>query len=56
MRALRALAFAIGLSFTAAAALTPDVAAAEQRIAIVDLQRAINDVQDGKAAKAKLLA
>lgn len=54
MRALRALAFAVGLSFTAAVALTPDVAAAEQRIAVVDLQRAINEVQDGKSAKAQL--
>lgn len=54
MRALRALAFAIGLSFTAAVALTPDVAYAEQKIAIVDLQRAINEVKDGKAAKAQL--
>jgi outer membrane protein len=38
----------------ACAVLLPRVAAAEVKIAYVDLQRALNEVEEGKSAKAKL--
>src|SRR5512138_2966308 len=37
-----------------ALALVPAVAHAEQKIGVVDLQRALNEVEEGKAAKALL--
>ncbi|HEY7514460.1 MAG TPA: OmpH family outer membrane protein [Vicinamibacteria bacterium] len=37
-----------------ALALAPALAAAEQKIGVVDLQRALNEVDEGKAAKALL--
>lgn len=54
MRAIHAFFFAMGLFFCSATLVSPTVAAAEQRIAVVDLQKAINEVQDGKTAKAQL--
>lgn len=54
MRAIRAFILAVGLSFTGAVALAPNVAAAEQRIAVVDLQKAINEASAGAQAKARI--
>jgi outer membrane protein len=54
MRALRALAFAAGLSFTGTAAVVSTPAAAETKVAVVDLQRAINEVNAGAQAKARI--
>src|SRR6266540_4678138 len=52
MRPTRLLATAALAALGLAAAPTP--ARAEQKIAYVDLQRALNEIEEGKAAKANL--
>jgi outer membrane protein len=47
---MRTIATALAL----AATLLPGLASAEQKIGYVDLQRALNEVDEGKAAKAQL--
>jgi outer membrane protein len=44
----------LGTTLLLALALAPAVAAAEQKVGIVDLQRALNEVDEGKAAKGLL--
>lgn len=52
-RSIFAFSFACAL---VGAAVTPRIAHAEDKIAYVDLQRALEETNDGKAAKAKLKA
>ena len=44
----------LGITLLAALALAPAGAGAQQKVGVVDLQRAMNEVDEGKAAKALL--
>ncbi len=53
---IRNVVLPAALAAVFALAATPRIARAQQKIAFVDLQRALNEVEEGKAAKANLKA
>jgi outer membrane protein len=54
MRAIRALLFAVGLSFTGAVVLAPAAAHAEQKVAVVDMQEVIEKSSAAEKARARI--